>query len=187
MSEDIPRSPCGHQPQCAGGTLTGFERQGLIQNGEQVGNGRWVWAQVCQIRAAHTACPGAEWRAVWCNYVRPGASWMRHEQSWSQGLCAGVSAVNPRKGPSGGAVTSSMAYPNRNLNPVTGHPRSNNSATTSWGSLGWRVFIQKDVLQLCVDWPGPLLQETLEGEVFQMFQSVQCSTWMPLILYQEGT
>ena len=87
----------------------------------------------------------------------------------------------------GGEVTSLMADPNRNLNPVIRHPPSSNSATTSWGSLGWRVFIQKDVLQLYVDWPGLLLQETLEGEVFQMFQSVQCSTWMPLILYQEGT
>ena len=79
-----------------------------------------------------------------------------------------------------------MADPNRNLNLVTRHPPSSNSATASWGSLGWRVFIQKDVLQLCVDWPRLLLQETLEGEVFQMFQSVQHSTWMPLILYQEG-
>ena len=80
-----------------------------------------------------------------------------------------------------------MADPNRNLNPVTRHPPSSNSVTASWGSLGWRVFIQKDILQLCVDWPGLLLQETLEGEVFQMFQSFQRSTWMPLILYQEGT
>ena len=32
-----------------------------------------------------------------------------------------------------------------------------------------------------------MLQETLEGEVFQMFQEVQCSTWMPLVLYQKGT
>lgn len=30
-------------------------------------------------------------------------------------------------------------------------------------------------------------QETLEGEVLQMFQGVQCSTRMPLLLYQEGT
>ena len=80
-----------------------------------------------------------------------------------------------------------MADPNRNLNLVTRHPPSSNSATESWGTLGWSVFIQKDVLQLCVDWPGLLLQETLEGEVFQMFQLVQCSNWMPLILYQEGT
>ena len=29
---------------------------------------------------------------------------------------------------------------------------------------------------------GFLLQETLEGEVFQMFQAVQCSTLMPLVL-----
>ena len=78
-----------------------------------------------------------------------------------------------------------MADPNRNLNPVTRHPLSSNSATASWGSLGWRVFIQKDVPQLCVHIPGFLLQETLEGEVFQMFQSVQCSSWMPLILYKE--
>ena len=77
-----------------------------------------------------------------------------------------------------------MADLNRNLNPVNWDPPSSNSATASWGSLGWRVFIQKDVLQLCVDWPGLLLQETREGEVFQMFQSVQGSTWMPLILYQ---
>ena len=80
-----------------------------------------------------------------------------------------------------------MADPNRNLHPVIRHLPSSNSATASWGSLGWRVFIQKDVLQLCVDWAGLLLQETLEGEVFQVFQSVQRSTWMPLILYQEGT
>ena len=80
-----------------------------------------------------------------------------------------------------------MADPNRNLNPVTRHPPSSNSATASWGTLGWRVFIQKDVLQLCVNWPGLLPQETLEGEFFQMFHSVQHSTWMPLILYQEGT
>ena len=177
----------GISPGVHVGTLTGYERQGLIQDGEQVGNGRWVWAQVCQISAAHTACPGAVWRAVCWNCVRPGASWMRDKWSWSCGLCAGVSAVSPRKGPSGGEVTFSMADPNRNLNPVNRHPPSSNSATASWGSLGWRVFIQKDVLQLCVNWPGLLLPETLEGEVFQMFHSVQCSTWMPLILYQEGT
>ena len=82
----------------------------------------------------------------------------------------------------GGEVAFSMADPNRNLNLVTRLPPSSNSATASWGSLGWRVFIQKDVLQLCVDWPRLLLQETLEGEVFQMFQLVQHSTWMPLIL-----
>ena len=76
-----------------------------------------------------------------------------------------------------------MADPDRNLNPVTRHPPSSTSATASWGSLGWRVFIQKDGLYLCVNWPGLLLQETLEGEVFQMFQFVQRSTWMPLILY----
>ena len=80
-----------------------------------------------------------------------------------------------------------MADLNRNLNPVNRHPPSSNSATASWGSLGWRVFIQKYVLQLCVKWPGLLLQETLEEEIFQMFQSVQHSTLMPLILYQEGT
>ena len=79
-----------------------------------------------------------------------------------------------------------MADPNKNMNLVTRHPPSSNSATASWGSLGWRVFIKKDVLQQCVDWSGLLLQETLEGEVFQMFQSVQRSTSMPLILYQEG-
>ena len=80
-----------------------------------------------------------------------------------------------------------MADPKRNLNLVTRLPPSSNSATANWGSLGWRVVIQKDVLQLCVDLPGLLLQETLEGEAFQMFQLVQCSTSMPLILYQEGT
>ena len=80
-----------------------------------------------------------------------------------------------------------MANHNRTQNPVTMHPPSCNSATASWGSLGWTVFIQKDVLQLCLNWPGILLQETLEGDVFQMFQAVQCSTWMPLVLYQKGT
>ena len=112
---------------------------------------------------------------------------MRDEWSGSRGLCAGVSTVNPRKGPACGEVTSLTTDPNRTWNPVTRHPHSSNSATASWGSLGWRVFIQKDVLQLCLDWPGLLLQETLEGEVFQMFQVVQHSTWKPLVLYQEIT
>ena len=79
-----------------------------------------------------------------------------------------------------------MADPNGTRNPVTTHPLSSNSATASRGSLARRVFIQQDVLQLCLDWPGILLQETLEGEVLQMFLAVQCSTWMPLVLYQEG-
>ncbi|KAJ1360189.1 hypothetical protein KIN20_019109 [Parelaphostrongylus tenuis] len=96
---------------------------------------------------------------------------MRDERSVSRGLCAGVSTVNPRKGPPGGEVTSLRADPNRTRNPVTRHPPSSNSTTASWVSLGWRVFIQKDVLQLCLNWPGLLLQETLEGEVFQMFQA----------------
>ena len=90
-------------------------------------------------------------------------------------------------GPPVGEVTSLMADPKRTWNPVTRHPPSGNSATAGWGSLSWRVFIQKDVLQLCLDWPGLLLQETLKGEVFQIFQAVQCSTLMPLVLYQEVT
>ena len=98
-----------------------------------------------------------------------------------------MSTVNPRKGPPGGEVSSSMEDPKKTQKPVTRHPPSGNNPIASWGSLGWRIFIQKDVLQLCLDGPGILLQETLEGEVFQMFQSVQRSTWMPLILYQEGT
>ena len=109
------------------------------------------------------------------------------ERSGSRGLCAGVSTVNPRKGPPGGEVTSLTADPNRTQNPVTRKPPSSNSTTASWGSLGWKVFVQKVVLQLCLDWPGLLLQETLGGVVFQMFQAVQGSTWMPLVLYQEVT
>ena len=101
-------------------------------------------------------------------------------------MCRGVNCQS-KEGAPGGEVTSLTADANRIQNPLTRHPPSSNSATASWGSHGWRVFIQKDVLQLCVDWPGLLLQETLEGEVFQMFQAVQCSTWMPLVLYQEGT
>ena len=80
-----------------------------------------------------------------------------------------------------------MADIKKTRKPVTRHPPSGNSATAIWGSLGWRIFIQKDVLQLCLDLPGILLQETLEGEVFQKFQVVQWSTRMPLVLYQEGT
>ena len=80
-----------------------------------------------------------------------------------------------------------MADPKRTRNPATRHTPSSNSATSSFGSLDWRIFIQKDVLQLCLDGPGILLQEILEGEVFQKFQAVQWSTWMPLVLYQEGT
>ena len=83
-----------------------------------------------------------------------------------------MSTVNPRKGPPGGEVTSSIEDPNRTRNPVTRHPPSSNSATTSRGSLGWRVLIQKDGLQLCLDLPGLLLQETIEGDVFQIFQAV---------------
>ena len=128
--------------------------------------------------------PVAVWRAVWYNCVSPGTAWMRDEWSVSRGLCAGVSTVNPRKGPTGGEVTSLTTDPNRTLNPVTRHPPSSNSVTANWGSLGWRVFIQIDVLQLCLDWSGLLLQETLEGEVFQMFQAIPCSTWMPVVLYQ---
>ena len=80
-----------------------------------------------------------------------------------------------------------MADIKKTRKPVTRNPASGNSATASWGSLGWKIFIQKDVLQLCLDWPGLLLQETLKGEVFQIFQAVQCSTLMPLVLYQEVT
>ena len=112
---------------------------------------------------------------------------MREEWSGSRGLCAGVSTVNPRKGPPVGEVSSFAADPNGTRNPVTKHPPPSNSATDGWGSLGWRVFIQKDILQLCIEWLGLLLHKTLEGEVFQMFQAVQHSTWMPLVLYQEVT
>ena len=124
-------------------------------------------------------------RAVWRNCVRPVAAWMTGGWSVSQGLCAGLSTVYPRKGPPGGEVTSSIEDPNRTQNPVSRNPPSSNSAAANWGSLGWRVFIQKDALQLCLDRPGVLLQKTLEGEVFQMFQAFQCSTWKPLVLYQE--
>ena len=112
---------------------------------------------------------------------------MRDEWSVSQELCEGLSTVNPRKGPPGGEDTSSIEDPNRTRNPVSKNPPSSNSATARWGSLGWRVFIQKDVLQLSLDRPGVLLQETLEGEVFQMFQAFQHSTWKALVLYQEVT
>ena len=112
---------------------------------------------------------------------------MRDEWSGSRGLCAGVSTVNPRKGPPGGEVSSFTADPNGTRNPVTRHPPPSNSATASRGSLAWKVFIQKDVLQLYLEWLGVLLHKTLEGEVFQMFQAVQHSTWMPLVLYQEVT
>ena len=112
---------------------------------------------------------------------------MSNEWLGSRGLCAGVSTVNPRKGHPGGEVSSFAADPNGTRNPVTRPPPPSNSATDGWGSLGWRVFIQKDVLQLYLEWLGLLLHKTLEGEVFQMFQAVQHSTWMPLVLYQEVT
>ena len=59
MSEYIPRSHAVISTSVELGTLTGFERKGLVQDGEAVGNRRCVWAQVCQLRAAQTACPGA--------------------------------------------------------------------------------------------------------------------------------
>ena len=135
-----------------------------------------------QLRAEHTDFLVAVWRAVWCICVRPKAAWMRDDRSGSQGLCAGVSNVNPRNGPQGGEVSPLTADPNRTQNPVTRHPPSGNSVTASWGSLGWRVFIQKDVLHLCLDWPWLLLQETLEGEVFRCFRqlSTQPSCLSPL-------
>ena len=67
MSEYIPRSHVVISPSVQLGTLTGFERKGLIQDGEPVGNGRGVWAQVCQLRSAHTAGPGAVWRVMFYN------------------------------------------------------------------------------------------------------------------------
>ena len=67
MSEYIPRSHVVISPGVELGTLTGFERKGLIQDGEPVGNGRCVWAQVCQLRAENTTCPGNVWRVMWCN------------------------------------------------------------------------------------------------------------------------
>ena len=71
-------------------------------------------------------------------------------------ICRGVN-FQSRMGPPVGEVTSSMADPKRTWNPVTRHPPSGNRATAHWGSLGWRVFIQKDVIQLCLDWPWLLL------------------------------
>ena len=65
-------------------------------------------------------------------------------------MCRAVT-VNPRKGPPGGEVTSSMADPKKTWNPVTRHPLSSNSATASSVSLAGRVFIQQDVFQLCLD------------------------------------
>ena len=76
---------------------------------------------------------------------------MRDERSGCRGLCAGVSTFNTRKGRPGSEVTSLTADPNRTQNPVTRHPHFSNSATASWGSLGWRVFIKNDVLQLCLN------------------------------------
>ena len=66
MSEYIPRSHVVISPGVELGTLRGFERKGLIQDGEAVGNGRCVWAQVCQLRAENTTCPGDVWRVMWC-------------------------------------------------------------------------------------------------------------------------
>ena len=81
-----------------------------------------------------------------------------------------MSTVNPRKEPPAGKVSSFAADPNGTWNPVSRHPPPSNSATDGWGSLGWRVFIQKDVLQLCLKWLGLLLHKTLEGEVFRCFR-----------------
>ena len=67
MSEYIPTSHVVISPGVELWTLTGFERKGLIQDGEAVGNGRCVCAQVCQLRAENTTCPGDVWRVMWCN------------------------------------------------------------------------------------------------------------------------
>ena len=50
--------------------------------------------------------------------------------------------------------------------PGARHTRSSDSPTAH--SLGWRRFIETDVLLLCPDFPGLLLQETPEWEVSQM-------------------
>ena len=68
-----------------------------------------------------------------------------------EGYVQGCQLFNPLKGPPGGEVTSSKADPKKTQKPVTRHPHSGNSATASRGSLGWRIFIQKDGLQLCLD------------------------------------
>ena len=101
-------------------------------------------------------------------------------------MCRAVNCQSNEEAP-GGEVSSSMGDPNGTRNLVTRHPPPSNSATDGWGSLGCRVFIQKDVLQMCLKWLGLLLHKTLEGDVFQMFHAVQHSTWMPLVLYQEVT
>ena len=81
-----------------------------------------------------------------------------------------MSTLNRRKGHPGGEVTFSMTDPKRTWKPVTRHPPSSNRATASWGSLGWRFFIQKDVLQLCLDWPGILLQKPWREQFFRCFR-----------------
>ena len=126
----------GISPGVQLGTLTGCERKGLIQDGDQLGNGRRVWAHFCQLRAAHTAWPGAVCMALWYNWVRPGAGWVRDEQSGSWGLCTGLSTVSTRKRPPGCEVSSSIADPKRTQNPLTRHITSSKSATASWGSRG---------------------------------------------------
>ena len=50
-----------------------------------------------------------------------------------------MSTVNPRKGPLGGEVTSSIADPTRTRYPETRHPTSSNSAIAIWGSRGWSL------------------------------------------------
>ena len=90
--------------------------------------------------------------------------------------------------PPGGEVTSMMADPKRlgtlqqgthllatvSL-PVEAHLTGESSFRRMFSSC---VFTHQGWI---------LLQETLEGEVFQMFQVVQCSIWLPLVLYQQGT
>ena len=187
MSEYIPRSPWGHQPRCAAGDTDRHLKKGTHSGWRTGGKQEVSLGPGRSTRSCTNSLPGGCVEGYVVNWVRPGAAWMTDERSESWGLCAGLSTVNPRKGPPCGEVTSSMADPKKTRKPVIRHRPSGNSATASWGSLGWRIFIQKDVLQLCLDWPGILLQETLEGEVFQKFQVVQCSTWMPLVFYQEGT
>ena len=109
-------------------------------------------------------CGATEWG--------PGLSGWRLSGQDTNGYVQGCQLSIPGRDPAG-EVTSATADPKRTRNTATRHTPSSNSVTASWGSLDWRVFIQKDVLQLCLDWPGILLQETLEGEVFQMFQVAQ--------------
>ena len=131
-------------PQCRWETDRPWETQCLLQGGDEVLTRRWAWAPGLSPRSHTQPLSGDCGEGCGCNYARCGFARRRGWDIW----------------PSWQQIPTELGT------PITRHPHSSGSPVAS--SLGWRQFIEKDVLLLCSDSPGVLLQETLEWETFQI-------------------